>query len=334
MKLKALVDGVMRIFAILSVLGFFWITLVVGIIANDAGQSSGGRVGSFIMFVGGALGLWVLICSVSHRQMIDLLRRRPALQFLAVKLPIYIFGLSGLIWLTLNLFGSFSGALRPRDKINPSSAEYPAENLHPAHLVSLTGTLPSMIPLKDFDAIYETKVGLTPASTDRCQMPGEISPNQPRPLVARVPIPIVRSADRYAATVAVDHFIAGDCQWHLAQVQYRLYVTGFEYSEPNVGSANIAVPGDADAADAAKGHSLYTGPLHIWCRKNNPNSGITPFYPEGCGIFENFFPPSIAQRHTSVPLDQQDAHTVVFVLPDTKSVELDFHDVSALTVEQ
>ena len=97
MKFSTFADRSLRVIAVLAAIGFMFVVVIVGIMANDAGNAAGARAGKLIFSLGFLLALWVLICSILPR-LVTVWLPWPVLRFVLVKLPSYVFGLAGLAW--------------------------------------------------------------------------------------------------------------------------------------------------------------------------------------------------------------------------------------------
>ena len=220
--------------------------------------------------------------------------------------------------------------VKPPQELEPGDARFPEQNRQPAHQLWITGALPSSVPLGDLKVIYATDIATDEKVSGLCQIYDDQS-GHPEALEVVRAVPIVRTGDRYSATVVVDRFVPGACNWHLREIRYRLYVEGYGYRYVGFGQGEIQVM-DAKhrAALASSGATLYEGQLDIWCGKLL-NRNIAPYYPEGCGALDDFRPRLSPAAFASVPALQRDSHRVLYVSPNTTSVRANFHDVDALS---
>ena len=222
------------------------------------------------------------------------------------------------------------------EELQPGDALFPAENPHPVHQLDITGELPVSIPMGDFQAIYTTDANTQEKASGPCQRYIDFGPNDPYPLTLPLrvlqSVPIVRTGDRYRAAVVVDWPMPGRCNWHLKEIQYRLFVKGYGYelAHHNNGVGQIQVMDTQHRAPlAARGVSFYEGPLDIWCGKLF-NRNIAPYYPALCDSLETFRLRVSVDALAAVPAAQKTWHAPVYVSPERTSVQVNFHDVDAL----
>jgi hypothetical protein len=327
MIIKTFADLILRVAAALTAIGLFWIVLIVGIMANDAGTRQGATASVIILLIGGAIGLWVLACSIRPNRMWPNADSKPILHFAAVKLPTYLFGAAGCWWLI-----SWAHQVRQKPfyelrEVKVGAALFPAVNPNPAQVVTISGTLPSNVPVKDFAATYETTTNDKQADGP-CQIRPESLPTEPASSrTTTVAVPVVRADGRYRASLMLDWFVPGSCGWHLTAVGYRLFLSGYEYPEGMYGE-RIYVVDNPEALRKTAKNETYRGPIHVWCRKND-NFANNHSYPELCGAFEASFPTTYTQI-TSVPNNQKEYHGEVYIYPGTTAIEFNFHDSDAV----
>ena len=222
------------------------------------------------------------------------------------------------------------------NELEPGDTLFPVANPHPAHQLEIVGTLPNTIPVGDFQAIYATDITSKAKVSGPCQRYTNLGPKEfdqftdPQALEVLETIAITPIGDHYRATVPVDRFESGQCNWHLREIRYRLYVKGFGYRLRDAGIGQIQVM-DARhrAVEAAKGGLLYEGQLDIWCGKLL-NRNISPYYPVGCGALDDFRPRVPPKIFAGVPALQKASHSLVYVSSEATSVQVNFHDVDAL----
>ena len=214
--------------------------------------------------------------------------------------------------------------------LEPGDALFPGENPHPTHRLEIAGTLPTSVPLADFEAIYATDLATKENISGPCQRHAEHF-SYPDPLEVIQTVAIVRNGDRYRASVSVDRYQPGRCNWHLRELRDRLFVSGFGYRSAHHGNGGQIQVMDANhrAIEIARGAEVYEGQLDIWCGKML-NRNIAPHYPVGCGTLDDFRPRVPTAAFASVPELERQSHALVIVSPDTTSVEENFHDVDVL----
>jgi hypothetical protein len=81
--------------------------------------------------------------------------------------------------------------------------------------------------------------------------------------------------------------------------------------------------------DGASADRSYDGQVDIWCQKSR-NLKVTPFYPETCAFFENLAGEFKPYQINSVPWIERESHAWVHFVPETKSLQYNFHDADAL----
>jgi hypothetical protein len=332
MKFSTFADRTVRVIAVVTAIGFMFAVVIVGIMANDAGNAAGERAGKLIISLGFLLALWVLICSILPRLLTAWLPW-PVLRFVLVKLPSYAFGLAGLAWCAFYGYSQYRVATRANPHVKLGDSEQPVPNLHPAHSFEVSGTLPAAIPVWDFLAVYATDFSPTQKVSGRCQRLDDLGPKElwrTLPLLKEESVPLVRVDGRYRATFVVDRYEPGRCNWHLKEVRYRLHAPGYGYVDSTFGVGKIKVFDERHPpSDLPKWETIYRGRVDVWCLEGR-NKNVTPYYPETCGDWATYNFRASPSLRANTPPEATESHAVVMALTDTASIELNFHDLDVL----
>jgi hypothetical protein len=334
MKLSAFADLVLRVVAVLTAIPFVFLVLVVGIMANDASNAAGERASMWILCGGGLLVLWVLFSSIKPALIIDSLPSWPVLRFVLGKLPSYIFGVLGLAWGASYAYTHFRYAsLNSKANVKPGDREYPAPNPHPSHTFEVVGTLPTAIPVGDFLAVYASDItpekvsGPCQVLYSSAEIPKELWTVEP--LTKEDPVPLIRSDGRYRATFVMDRYLPGRCNWHLKSIRYRLFVSSYGYKESPFEFGTISVFDERHPpVGLPEWETVYRGRTDVWCGVAR-NKAVTPYYPEYCGQWRDYYVAASDSLRESVPTEATETRAEVMALPDTVSIELNFHDLNA-----
>jgi hypothetical protein len=333
MKFSTLADRILRVVAMVTVIPFMFVVLIVGIMANDAGNASGERASLVILMAGGFLVLWVLLCSIAPTMVRDWLPSWPILRFVLVSLPSYGVALAGLAWGASYSYSKYRLATALDPNVVPGNSEYPVANPHPSHTLEVAGALPPAIPVGDFLATYITDVEPGEKISGPCQHLSDIGPKElwyVEPLLKQESVPLVRGGGRYRATFVIDRYLPGRCNWHLNQIHYRLLALGFGYRDYVRGVGQIEVFDDRHPpVHLARGEKVYRGRADVWCLEAR-NKAVTPYYPETCGDWDTYNFRASPNLRATVSPEATESHPIVMALPDTVSIELNFHDLDAL----
>jgi hypothetical protein len=333
MKFSTLADRTLRIVAAVTAIAFLFVVLIVGIMANDAGNAKGAKMSALVWGVGGLLVLWVLICSITPSLVTERLSSRPVLRFALVSLPSYVFGLAGLAWCASYGYSAYRLALRSNPNVAIGNSEYPVSNPRPSHTLEVKGALPSSLPVGDFLAIYATDLVSGTKISGPCQLLNDSGPQEfwsVEPRVKQDSVPLVRSNDRYHATFVIDLYLPGRCNWHLKEIRYRLFAPGHGYRDSIGAVGQIEVFDDRHSpVDLPAREKIYRGRADVWCLEAR-NKAVTPYYPEACGDWGKYNFRASPSLRASVRPEETEFHPVVTALPDTVSIELNFHDLDAL----
>jgi len=322
MKISTFVDRSVRVIAAITALCAAPIVLVVGIMANDAGTSAGAVGTVLILAIGGGLVLWILICSVRPG-----FPASPTLRLFIATVPIYIVSLAGLYWLISYGRMRYKEAIALPQDVGRAEPAYPIDNPDPSHILTLTGTLPATLPVDDVELRYGTDVAPEEKGAEQCERlsPFGAKGPPPLPLVHNVIVRLSRVGETYHATVVVDQYLPGDCRWRLWDVTFRLRAKG--HPDPMPIFVGIANAGERILAAAKQGTAFYRGRIDVWCGKAL-NYDVRPDYV--CGDLAVFSRSLSPQTIAAVPPVARESHNVVYVFPDTTSVQFNLHDVDAL----
>jgi hypothetical protein len=212
------------------------------------------------------------------------------------------------------------------DNAKPSEPDYPALNPQPTHTVRMEGTLPSSLKLT-FLAYYAADEGAgTVQSGTYC---GYKLSYQSFPVFDLTDtINIARTGDHYAGQVIVDKYLPGRCRWQLEFVGYKL-----------LNGANVMSEGYfAQIYDPVRvgnqSPNLYRGKIDIWCR--NMVARVDATAGEQCESLSimksvsksNPISPKLLATITTDQYEHQP--TTIWMLPETRSIEVIFHDLDTM----
>jgi len=280
MKIATLIDRTLRVFAALAAIAAVPLVFMVGIMANDAGTSTGAIGSLIILGVGGSLACWILICSFRPAAAAGWLWSSEVLRVLLVRLPTYTAGvaaIAGCLYVLHDHYHNKSLA-QSRAALRPTDASYPIVNPTPIHRLELTGTLPVTLPIRDFEATYASINSTSELVAGPCQRLADVGPKSQwytLPLRVKEPVPIIRDDDQhYHATLMADRFLPGRCGWHLQEFHFR------SESPDNTARANGIDAGDGQiqlrdeeqlTAEIAAGKNIYRGRMDL-CALGLPES--------------------------------------------------------------
>jgi hypothetical protein len=337
MKIATVIDRTLRTFAALAAIVAVPLVFLVGIMANDAGTSTGAIGSLIILGVGGSLTCWILFCSFRPAAAAGWLWPSEVLRVLLVQLPTYAAGAAAIFGCLYFLHDHYhnKSLAQSRAALRPTDASYPIVNPTPIHRLELIGTLPVTLPIRDFEATYASNNSTSELVAGRCQRlidVGRKSQWYTLPLRVKESVPITRDDDQhYHATLMADRFLPGRCGWHLQELHFRYESPGDTARANGIegGDGQIQVRDEQQlTAEIAAGKSIYRGRMDLWCLRSpgirQPNS------PELCGDLETIgrnIPWS--QRH-SIPKEQAHSNSIVYATPDSQTIEFNFHDAQAV----
>jgi hypothetical protein len=210
------------------------------------------------------------------------------------------------------------------ENIKPGEGEYPVLSPHAVRALTLTGTLPATlnVRLRLSYTTSATAIGNSPVSVEQCGY--RAAQGVFRPFDITEPLDIVRDGNHFHAAIFVDKYLQGRCGWHLELIGFAVLN----------GVGPLAEGWFARAYDAHRDltylGNLYEGRIDEWCKRNPYPPD--PRRPEQCSSFPGIqrisaVPPEIS-RH--IPADQQRENSTVWIFPDTKIIEIYFHDLDAM----
>jgi len=203
---------------------------------------------------------------------------------------------------------------------NPTSGDrrYPGSNPRPAQVVQISGFMSRTLPAS-IDAMYETDWSVSEFNdktlTWNCAR--QIFGFHPVPLRIMIPLKLERSGDNYHAILAVDRYLPGECGWHFVGLRIRPLTAPLNDEVTDLFAQ--AHPHEDTAAYPV--NHFYEGPLDLWCHYSPPTQFDASI---GCS--------SLRQVQLNVPhvpalqsMQATNDQSTVFVLPHTKSLQVDFH---------
>lgn len=310
--------------AAIASLGLFGsVYLMVGFMAGPVGII-------FIVVPTLALGVWILICACIPSTIASNFIAQPTLRVLLMKIPVYAIAAAGIYWKGSNLL--FEHHLNgPRSvQVQRGDPQYPESNPNATRVLTVTGTLPVSLPVKDLIAVYSANAGSEKDSSAACTRFDEFAPlgNQVWPLVVVQHVPMVRTGDSYSASIVIDRFKPGLCRWHLKEVNYFLDIKGYRYAEYFSGRnffPHIAVLASSQSPDQSV---QYRGPMDVLCWTVSDRN-VRPFYPLRCTDINGALH---FARHVevSIPAAERESGGITHVSPESSSVEFNFHDLDAV----
>jgi hypothetical protein len=336
MIIATVIDRTLRAFAALAAIVAVPLVLMVGIMANDSGTSTGAIGSLIILGVGGSLVCWILFCSFRPAVAAGWLRSSELLRVLLVQLPTYAAGVAAIVGCLYFLHDRYhnKSLAQSMAALRSTDAFYPVVNPTPIQRLELTGTLPLVVPILDFEATYASNsTSLLVAGP--CQRLIDAGPKSlwyTLPLRVNESVRITRDDDQhYHATLMADRFLPGPCGWHLQELHFRSEASG------NTAQANRIEGGDGQiqvrdeqqlTAEIAAGKSIYRGRMDLWCFRSpgirQPNS------PELCGDLETMGRYIQSSQRRSIPKRLAPSNSVVYVTPVSQTIEFNFHDAEGV----
>jgi len=210
------------------------------------------------------------------------------------------------------------------DDIRPDESDYPQLNPHSARTLEIVGTMPKELRIElliAFRAVGAAEGG--PSSGKYCgyKQNSESFPD----FSVREVAPIVRVGEGFHATVQLDKYLPGRCQWHFDGLGYRVNGGTGVLSEESYAAPIEARSGTMDPDRA------YRGQIDEWCKlavtgnKDDPTAAT----PVRCGYLVTLqlaakIDPAVIAR---IPLAERNREPRTWIFPDTKKVEIDFHNI-------
>jgi len=331
MKIATVVDRTLRALAALAAIVAVPLVFLLGIMANDAGTRTGAIGSLIILGVGGSLVGWILFCSFRPAVAARCLWSSDVLRVLLVQFPTYAAGVAAIVGCLHFLHDHYhnkslaqsSAALRPND------ASYPVANRTPIHRLELTGTLPIVVPIRDFEATYASNT-TSESAAGPCQRlidVGHKSQWYTLPLRVKESVPITHDDDQhYHAALMADRFLPGPCGWHLQELHFRSEASSAARANGlEAGDGPIQVRDEQQlTAEITAGKSIYRGRMDFWCFRS---PGIRqPHSPELCGDLETMGRYIPWSQRQSIPKERAQSNSIVYVTPDSQTIEFNFHD--------
>lgn len=202
----------------------------------------------------------------------------------------------------------------PSENPTKGHQRYPQVNPIPTRFVDINGSMTSTLPAS-LDAIYQTRAPTYPVNDMTCFR--TIFGYGPVPLSVSIPLKLERDQSRFHATLTVDHFLPGACDWHFVSLGIR------PLKGPLGGDATFifARAHDPDDATADSGTGAHNGPLDLWCRYSPPS--------QFDAVITCWSLPEIRSDYPSLQSEPiVNDETEAYVLPRTKSLIVNFHDIS------
>jgi hypothetical protein len=336
MKIGTFFDRTLRACAALAAIVVVPLVFMVGIMANDSGTSTGAIGSLIILGVGGSLVCWILFCSFRPAVAAGWLWSSEVLRVLLVQLPTYAAGAAAIFGCLYFLHDHYhnKSLAQSRAALLPTDASYPKVNPTPVHRLELAGTLPVTLPIRDFEATYASNNSTSELVAGPCQRLIDVGPKSQwytLPLRVKESVPITRNDDQhYLATLMADRFLPGPCGWHLQELHFRSESPGDTARANSIdgGDGQIQVRDDEQlTAEIAAGKSIYRGRMDLWCFRSAETRQANAA--KLCADFQSMAR-SIpwSQRH-SIPKEQANSNSVVYVTPDSQTLEFNFHDAQA-----
>lgn len=197
---------------------------------------------------------------------------------------------------------------------NPTKGDqqYPQANPTPSHFVDVSGSMAATLPAS-LDATYATRSPVYPVHDMTCFR--TIFGYGPVSLRVSIPLKLRRDRDGYHATLTVDRYVPGACGWHFVGLGIR------PLKGPLGGDATFMFAEASEGASATSGTGTYTGSLDLWCRYTPPSHFDA--------VITCWSLPEIRSDYPSLHSEQiVNDKTEVYLLPDTKSLTVNFHDIS------
>jgi hypothetical protein len=335
-KIATVIDRTLRAFAALAAIVAVPLVFMVGIMANDAGTRTGAIGSLIILGFGGSLVAWILFCSFRPAVAAGWLWSSEVLRVLLVQLPTYAVGVAAIFGGLYFLHDHYhnKSLAQSRAALRPTDASYPKVNPTPLHSLELTGTLPVTLPIRDFEATYASNNSASELASGPCQRLIDVGPKSQwytLPLRVKESVAITRDDDEhYHATLMADRFLPGPCGWHLQELHFRSESPGDTARANSIdgGDGQIQVRDDEQLRlEIAAGKSIYRGRMDLWCFRSpetrQPNAWKLC---ADLATMARSIPSS--QRH-SIPKEQAHSNAVVYVTPDSQTIEFNFHDAQA-----
>jgi hypothetical protein len=219
-----------------------------------------------------------------------------------------------------------AGELWPLAKtknVKSGDPDYPQINPHPTRVLQLRGALPKALGI-EFMLQFEASpdAGGTIQSGNYCGYV-ERAPVFPLFHLAE-PLHMVRKDSTYNASIPIDKYLPGRCNWHLSSIAYRIVNGGANFS-----GDEFAAVYDPKVIKVPE-QELYRGEVNIWCTKKpfRADSGQH----ERCTTFPILkeFVPIQSEALTLIPAEERAGRHLTWVFPDTQWIVMNFHDLDVV----
>ena len=229
-----------------------------------------------------------------------------------------------------------AGGCNARLTVEPGDTQYPQPNLSPHQFVELHVAAPGSLNLR-VEALYRAIPGTVQGARADCQR--TIGLGAERPIELYVPLQFAHTGEVQTAIVTVDRFEPGPCNWYFAGITYRMLTGGpddgreVSYEQRRTVTGMVAASGEGirlswPAFVAPQREKSYQGRVDLYC-------AARPLVSNGSGPpqCDNWFHATMPARE-GLPPDptrndpgsgRADTTTTV-IFPDTRVVEVHFHD--------
>jgi hypothetical protein len=205
-------------------------------------------------------------------------------------------------------------------EVGAQDKNFPQDNPHPSHRLSLTGMLPRSLPVDDIEIRYRAGE----STGDECRRTWD---GDGGPFIRTLVVPLTRVEDTYKVEFYLDQYLPGQCEWHFLEMFFRMHLSGFvdpmmlQYTA--IHSLNELSPGRwAIESHARPDHGTI---IELWCI-NPPR-----YIPISCMEFGDFAngqrlsPEQIA----AIPPNEREYHGPVPLYSDVTAAQINFHQLPA-----
>jgi hypothetical protein len=213
--------------------------------------------------------------------------------------------------------------------IRPGEVDYPKLNPHPTQTVNVTGTLPDSLQIV-FQVLFaaDARAG----SLQDGNYCGYKAHSESFPTFNLIDgLKIVSKAGRYEGDVIVDKYLPDRCGWHLEFVGYKV-----RCGAPVMSEGYFAGVYDASRAEH-RAFPIYRGKHDIWCRKMTARAGAPAGEQcESLSVMRSVSGsnPISPKLLATIPTDEYlHQSTTIWILPETRAIEVNFHDLDAMERE-
>jgi hypothetical protein len=204
-------------------------------------------------------------------------------------------------------------------EIQPGEPDYPVANPHPAHVLTINATIPPTLSVS-ISAIYEASqtAGGTMQSGTACQR--EVGLAVTAPFMLTQTVKLVGQNDTFVASVPIDGYLPGRCDWNFTGLSYFSAGVGFP---SNIILTPLALyRGDGSVALSAS----------IWCMHSPVRMKAKV---EICAPLKNLISdmpdmisPSVVSSASASDLEQRE---LPLIGPSSTTMQITFHDLDKLT---